>query len=527
MSQEEAKKRLLRRITIGLFLLLILVLCVFQAPWKVLALLIIILASFTILPKPARKWFWPGVAGVVIALVIWVFLPDDAGNWRPYTFDEELAVLEAKRAIPDSENAAIIYYQLLEAYGPYSVKPDFLDDETHQLTMSQAWSGRDYPKLAQWLKQQQLILAGLIRASKKAGCRFPIVANTRQLSGRIEQHGRMRRWAYLLLRAGNNDIAEQRINEALEKYICVLQMAEHLYQQPTLVDWLVGIAIEELAIRQLNRFAVTNDVAEEHLSFIEQALTKNESDWGREIFEIIECEKLLFKNIRVGVIYEINSEGKVRFNRDPLAALRAQMSDEFLNQIPPPNYWRKKRSKARAILNWFRRPSTPQRAGKIIDASYVELYEMTNPEFNWEKPPARRRWTKLNYRGLTERMINIIRPGYYRLYELYVEAITYRKAARLIVALRRYRNQHNRWPEELEKLSPLTSSGNFVDPTNGGPFVYKLSEDEFRLYSKGRNNIDEGGRGSRGFEVYKKGPDDIPIWPRQTRETNREDPNDE
>jgi hypothetical protein len=84
-----------------------------------MALLVVFLLAHTVLPRPGLKWFWAGVGVVVIALIIWVFMPEDDTGWRPYTFDEELAALEAKRAIPDEENAARIYNELL---GSYEVK---------------------------------------------------------------------------------------------------------------------------------------------------------------------------------------------------------------------------------------------------------------------------------------------------------------------------------------------------------------------------------------------------------------------
>ena len=96
---EKKKPGIYRRIVkwIGLLAIsfLIILALIFQAPWKVIALLLIILAACTVLPKPYRKWFWLSAAAVVAVLIIWVFLPDDSEGWQPYTFDEELAALEA------------------------------------------------------------------------------------------------------------------------------------------------------------------------------------------------------------------------------------------------------------------------------------------------------------------------------------------------------------------------------------------------------------------------------------------------
>ena len=167
MAEEKEEKRkpgIVRRIIkwIGLGLLTVLIILglIFQAPWKVTTLLAIILLACTILPKQLRKWFWAGVGAVVIALIVWVFLPEETEGWRPYTFDEELAALEAKRAIPDEENAEIIYNELLENQTDTDV------NTPSKLPMREPWSSQDHPEVAEWLEQQQSNIAKLMEASK-------------------------------------------------------------------------------------------------------------------------------------------------------------------------------------------------------------------------------------------------------------------------------------------------------------------------------------------------------------------------
>ncbi len=96
-NQEKKKCGIVKLIFkwIGLVLLVALIIgaLVFDAPWKLIALLLITLAAHTILPKGTVKWFWLSAAAVVMALIIWVFLPEDNEGWWPYTFEEEQAAL--------------------------------------------------------------------------------------------------------------------------------------------------------------------------------------------------------------------------------------------------------------------------------------------------------------------------------------------------------------------------------------------------------------------------------------------------
>jgi len=179
MAEEQVKNkkpviinRILKWTGLGLLVLLLIASLIFQAPWKVISSLLIILAACTVLPKPYRKWFWLSVAAIILVLIIWVFLPEDSEGWRPYTFDEEFAALNAKYAIPDSENAATIYNALREAYDPNTMHPDSSDPNIVILTRREPWSSRDYPELAKWLEDQQNTIEKLIEASRINSCQY-------------------------------------------------------------------------------------------------------------------------------------------------------------------------------------------------------------------------------------------------------------------------------------------------------------------------------------------------------------------
>jgi len=77
------------------------------------------------------------------------------------------------------------------------------------------------------------------------------------------------------------------------------------------------------------------------------------------------------------------------------------------------------------------------------------------------------------------------------------------------MALKRYKNKYSKWPKDLDEIKSMVVEHILVDPLSSRSFVYKLTNDGFILYSKGKNNLDEGGR-------KKDGADDWPIWlPRQ------------
>ncbi|UCE47457.1 MAG: hypothetical protein JSW47_17900, partial [Phycisphaerales bacterium] len=105
------------------------------------------------------------------------------------------------------------------------------------------------------------------------------------------------------------------------------------------------------------------------------------------------------------------------------------------------------------------------------------------------------------------RIYPIARDGYSR-------ALASKRGLHILVALRRYRNEYHRWPKSLDEIRSRVSAEILVDPINDGDFVYRLTNDGFTLYSKGKNKVDEGGQYNSRSE---EGPDDRRIWPRGRR----------
>ncbi len=153
---------------------------------------------------------------------------------------------------------------------------------------------------------------------------------------------------------------------------------------------------------------------------------------------------------------------------------------------------------------------------------------MADPAFDWDKGPREFSIIStimsvgLNYRYLAERTVCMSEKSLYRIHVIYFRVTADNHGSRLMVALRRYKNEHGRWPETLDGIKDLVPEEIFIDPINGGSFVYKLAEENFTLYSKGKNNIDNG-----GIRDKESGADDWLIWPTTTRKSKKEKANDE
>lgn len=524
-KQEQKKSRPIRRILkwfgAGLLAILLILALIYQAPWKVVTLLAVLLAGCALLPRPARKWFWLSAGAGVLALIIWFFVPADSEGWRPYTFDEELAVLEAKYAIPDEENAALVYDEIFKTLDTDSSQPEFFWRSTPS-SKDEPWLSKDHPEMAEWLKDRQDTIAKLLQAAQKDRCHFPTSPHIWDFDRHVKRFGPMRGCAFLLVSAANNDIAEGRIDAGLEKYLCIIRMADHLYQQPVAIDFLVASALEGLALTQLNRFVIEGEATPEQMRLISASARDLQDNWGSEFKKMLESDKLFSKNTFCSMVYEVNAQGKTRFSRNPFAAFKAAPRQE----VPRLTSLQRKLCKAWTISNWFTMPSTPQQAADILDASFDRYDAMTKPDFNWTKQPQRFdslvtrsnfRRIQFNYRYFARFMADLSEGSYFGLHDAHLRSLATRRGSRVLIALKQYHDEHGTWPDGLDAIKANVPAEALIDPQSNGLFVYKLTGDTFTLYSKGKNGIDEEGRRSTTFDadssLPKPAEDDQLFWP--------------
>lgn len=483
---------------------------ILQAPLKLLIPLTVFLLAVIILPARFGKWVGAAVGIFILVLVLWIFLPEKGGDWKPFTFDDELAKLESKRQIPDEENAAILYNRLMADYNKSDLDPNFITGQIDDITASEYWPAKDYPQIAEWINGHQDTIDKLLQASKFEKCKFDATPKSLFLLD-IDRTGAFRQWTRLLSRASNNDIAEDRNTEGLEKIRCIFQMGKHLCQQALFVDLLCGFSREQAAINRLKNLVITGQPDKNQLDSIEEFIEEIEYDWQSDLPRVLDYEKLLMKNMLSFCCYEINPEGKIRYNYDPQNAMINLLPDES-NNIPPITYFNRKFAKAWNIIYWFFVPANPRELSKTIDEAYQKNYKMAKPDYNWNKRSKRPPLAsfKLNYKYYIERLMFITEPTYYDTHDLYLRGDSMKNGSLLLIALRRYKDKNGFWPENLDQIKDLTKEEFLTDPVNNQSFVYERTDDSFILYSKGKNGIDDGGVGHSGYTAKQ---DDVYIWP--------------
>jgi hypothetical protein len=522
----------------AIFAVLLILAIVFQTAWKIIALFAILVAGLTLLPKSYRKWFYAAIGAAVLTIVIWVFLPDNSRGWRPYTFDKEIAALNAKYAVPNEENAAVIYNQLPKLFDDPCVAYIFEDSNSFYKLSHEPWTADDYPKYAEWLDNHQQIINLLLQTTRYERCYFSTKADIIMDDNLGKLLSPARRAAQLLVLAANYDIGKKKFDESLAKYNAVMHIGDHFQQNPNTINKLVGIAIEALAISRLREFIIEQNITPEQIKQAEEITSQTDWEWKKCFSEIIEYEKLFLKNSTV-YYYEINSQGRTRLARDPWRRWREyykkqletapslyEDKKESYESFAYPSYLKKKLWKANTLLLWLTFPSNPQTVGQIIDNDYQPYYDVLNPDYDWQKEPEGTLnfsdWpslmlANLNFKYYAKTIVKILEPNFRQIHRLYLRIGSDKRGTLLLAALKLYKNKNGSWPDSLEQIQNLTDRKNLIDPRSNGPFAYHLTNDSFELYSIGPNKIDEGGEYKTELDpnTFESTTihDDWPIWP--------------
>ena len=144
--------------------------------------------------------------------------------------DEESAVLEAERAIPDQQNAAI-------RCAPLFARLDANDQPTaffhtgreSDVLYEDAWTHVEHPEASRWLDSYTWAVDELVSAAANGSFRWPLQRCTYDES--TVPYRPLRRAFQLLILSANRDLGEGRFELAITRYFCALEIAHDLRRQ--------------------------------------------------------------------------------------------------------------------------------------------------------------------------------------------------------------------------------------------------------------------------------------------------------
>jgi hypothetical protein len=464
----------------------------------------------------------PLLVALVVGLVS-VWPERDEGSWRSLSFDHEVAAAEAQRAVPDEENAAFRYEAALVGVD-VNDRPGFISRAGHAYRglAGISWKSEDYPQAAQWLDLQTEVLGKLLQIGEIEKCRWPVYANSdcrwtvpyRKVSYAV----------WLLTVATLRDLGEDRSQQALEKCLCLLRIADHSSQQTHDVDFRGAFRVERTALEMLRHLLIGRALSQQDLEIIARRLPTAADTWPQDTARLLAFNELRFAQF-LAPIYEISGEGEIRFAAsfrrlddgrrqwNSVARRRAWRLYWFMNMpLDPEGVWDMARQES-AALGHFLQQGPASCAAHANDEPFGSTLDfmadtVTNLARCWAHDSCFPEWQYANFA------------------QYYAEQMAQRRGTWLVFGLRRYHDAHGAWPQTLDAISEYVPAETFVDPTGSEGFVYVLDGDSLRLYSRGLNRLDEGGR-RRYVKALDKVEDDIWIWPPPVPAAHDDEPPDD
>jgi hypothetical protein len=411
--------------------------------------------------------------------------------------------------VPDEENAAFRYEAALAGVDVNN-RLGFISRAGHAYgeLAENSWKSEDYPQAAQWFDLRTEVIGKLLQIGEMEKCRWPIYANSEcrwTVPYRKVSYG-----IWLLTVAAQRDLGEGRFQQALEKCLCLLRTADHCYQQTHDVDFRRALRCERAALQMLRCLLVEGKLSQQNWEAIAHRLPTAADTWHQDMARLLAFDELRFAQF-LAPIYEINGQGQIRFaasfrrlddgkrQEDSVARSRAWRLYWFMNMPLDPNgVWAMARQESAALAR-FLRQGPASCAAHAKDEPFGSTLDfmadtLTNFARWWAHNGCFPEWQYANFA------------------QYYAEQMAQRRGTWLVFGLRRYHDAHGAWPRTLDAISQYVPAEAFADPTGGGAFVYVLDADGLRLYSRGLNRIDEGGR--HGYvRALDKVEDDIWLWP--------------
>jgi hypothetical protein len=364
--------------------------------------------------------------------------------------------------------------------------------------------------IGRWIAQNEPAWQEFVAGSAKSYCYRPYMYDPNHEDKSIwsilltPPLGPLRKLSMMGIWRSRIDRDQDRLQQSIEDCLAIARSAVHWQGKGTLVEQLVGLAINNLSHEEiLNILADRKFSADEMQQLYEQLSKIYPKDYP---LINMESERLAFMDV---VQRSFTDGGPGGGHLIP--GLWYEYTDlSSQAQLFMPFYT------ALSMVH-ARRDATVEKANEIYGLQ-SKLAEMTPYEIhvsNLKTPDEIMYDSWQNYRFF---LIQIFMPAAARTSELAYRGKMYHEATLTILAILRWRLQKDQYPATLEEL---TTAGFLKelprDPYSNKPLVYKKTDDDFALYSVGPNFKDDGG------EVFVKdgnprrwGTDefgDIVFWP--------------
>ena len=393
--------------------------------------------------------------------------------------------------LTEGPNAAPEYQAAMDNLAPWEGDPEFLKAAIRGNAQALA-----SPEVQAWLDANRQAMDHFRRATDLEFAGWEMNSADGSLLGAVLPHmSSLRQLAYATVLDGRLLEAEGNLSAAAGNYMDTFAAGTHTGSGPTLIEKLVGIAIQKLAADALMDLQAGDTGGEIDYPDLAQRL-ESSCRPTRPLGESMQFERAVFMDC-LQRLYDYDPDSGSYL-------LNVAQADDYLSQ------GRNADPAARQEQLWHLMDTGYEQTRKAGDAFYDGITEAMLLPF----PQAQQRMREIEQSVAdnpdANPLVRLLAPNLRRAHVLHVRAESYGRATRVIANLRAFRQQHGVYPESLQAFGGADFA---IDPLTARPFRYRLDGDDFTLYSLGSNGTDEGGVHDRRAKT-----NDILFWPRPGEE---------
>jgi len=367
----------------------------------------------------------------------------------------------------------------------------------------------DFGRVKNWVESNSQAIDYLKQAAQRPYCWMPLHAkNNFMMEIAVPELSKLRTSAYCLSSHAKLMAKEGQIEQAFQELVDTYKIGTHFSGPKTLVHQLVGIAISAAAVESGFQILNNTQPASNSLKNFQQQLQSLSSpnrfiiDFAAEKLMNYDAFQRLFTDDGRGNGHMYGS----RFFENPVYSLRLLLTPQTDS-----SEWHK----------W----------AKMDRRKTTELADKMYEYFSWaaHRPP----WyfhnegidpnqtvsemLKDNY------LLNILAPAFTKVLRISYRIQVHTDGLITTIAILRYKADNDGYPKDLQHLVATGYLNELpIDVFSGKPLVYKLTDDNFTLYSFATDFDDDGGK--HDSKWAEGGDGDYVFWPvQQTSRIEKEE----
>lgn len=375
-------------------------------------------------------------------------------------------------------------------------------------SVERPWKSDEFPLIAAWLKDNEVPLQTVAAATERPRYFSPLVTSDAKPDASLLEVvlpgvQESRELARALSSRAMWELAEGSQVDAWRDLMTIHRLGRLVGQGPTVIEYLVGIAIESIAFNREILFLSETKPSAKMLKLYRKQLDRlppralvadkvnvGERACGLDCAHRMARGQFDLKEIADGgennPLFEKLAEGPI-----------LQMVDWDV-VLKSANQWFDRLEEISRKSNYLERTAAMQK----LEEEVKKLAEQRRGPMPLlpllgGKPAITQ--------AMSETLISLLLPSVTQIYRVEGQAIQRMHHLELAFALAVWRNEHDSCPGSLAMLAPKYIAEIPIDLFNGQPLKYDRVGDGYRFYSVGRNEKDDEGR------TFDEGADDLVV----------------